>query len=97
MANAAPAAGEYGPVAPQETFWSVATKLRPGAKVSMDQVLLAIYRANPDAFDKGSFNGLLKGQTAGGVPSATDMLATPQAQAKAEVDHWRHRHAPSPA
>jgi pilus assembly protein FimV len=52
---------EYGPVAPQETLWSIAVKLRPGPKVSMDQVLLALYRANPSAFDHGHFNGLLKG------------------------------------
>ncbi|MFI4980289.1 MAG: FimV/HubP family polar landmark protein [Nevskiales bacterium] len=82
-------AGTYGPIAPQETFWSIATKLRPGPQVSMDQVLLAIYRANPQAFDKGSFNGLLKGHTLQ-VPSLAEMQDTPAPQAKTAVDAWRH-------
>ena len=81
--------GTYGPIAPQETFWSIATKLRPGPQVSMDQVLLAIYRANPQAFDKGSFNGLLKGHTLQ-VPSQAEMQETPAPQAKTAVDAWRH-------
>ena len=89
---AAPAASSgstYGPIAPQETFWSIANKLRPGPQVSMDQVLLAIYRANPQAFDRGSFNGLLKGQTLQ-VPSLAQMQEASAAQAKGAVDAWRH-------
>ncbi|MDB5975251.1 MAG: hypothetical protein JWR07_2011 [Nevskia sp.] len=80
--------GTYGPIAPQETFWSIANKLRPGPQVSMDQVLLAIYRANPQAFDKGSFNGLLKGHTLQ-VPGLAEMQETPAVQAKTAVDAWR--------
>ena len=86
--------GTYGPTAPQETFWSIGTKLRPGPQVTMDQVLLAIYRANPSAFDKGSFNGLLKGRTLQ-VPSLADMQETPPAQAKSLVEAWRHGSRPS--
>ena len=98
-AEAAPAASTgggstYGPTAPQETFWSIAAKLRPSPKVSMDQVLLAIYRANPSAFDKGSFNGLLKGRTLQ-VPSQGEMQETPPAQAKSLVDAWRHGSRPT--
>ena len=99
QAATAPAAatgssGSYGPIAPQETFWSIASKLRPGPQVSMDQVLLAIYRANPQAFDKGSFNGLLKGHTLQ-VPSAAEMQESSAAQAKAAVDAWRHGTRPA--
>jgi pilus assembly protein FimV len=81
--------GSYGPVAAQETFWSIATKLRPSPKVSMDQVLLAIYRANPHAFEGGSFNGLSKGHTLR-VPSLSEMQETPPAKAEAAVNAWRH-------
>lgn len=88
-ASGSGSAGTYGPIAPQETFWSIATKLRPGPQVSMDQVLLAIYRANPQAFDKGSFNGLLKGHTLQ-VPSLAEMQETSAPQAKTAVDAWRH-------
>jgi len=79
----------YGPIAPQETFWSIANKLRPGPQVSMDQVLLAIYRANPQAFDRGNFNGLLKGRTLQ-VPSLAQMQESSAAEAKTAVDAWRH-------
>jgi len=78
----------YGPIAPQETFWSIATKLRPGPQVSMDQVLLAIYRANPQAFDRGNFNGLLKGHTLQ-VPSLAQMQEASPAEAKSAVDACR--------
>ncbi len=84
----------YGPIAPQETFWSIATKLRPGPKVSMDQVLLAIYRANPQAFDRGNFNGLLKGRTLH-VPSLAQMQEAYAAEAKSAVDAWRHGTRPA--
>ena len=93
-AAAAGSGATYGPIAPQETFWSIATKLRPGPQVSMDQVLLGIYRANPQAFDKGGFNGLLKGQTLQ-VPSQAEMQESSAAQAKAAVDAWRHGTRPA--
>jgi pilus assembly protein FimV len=84
----------YGPIAPQETFWSIATKLRPGPQVSMDQVLLAIYRANPQAFDRGNFNGLLKGHTLQ-VPSLAQMQEASAPEAKSAVDAWRHGTRPA--
>jgi pilus assembly protein FimV len=83
----------YGPTAPHETLWSIATKLRPGPQVSMDQVLLALYRANPSAFDHGSFNGLIKGRTLQ-VPSLADMQGTSPAEAKVAVDNWRRGSRP---
>lgn len=86
----------YGPTAPHETLWSIATKLRPGPQVSMDQVLLALYRANPGAFDRGSFNGLIKGRTLQ-VPSLSDMESTPAAEAKVAVDNWRRGSHPGTA
>jgi pilus assembly protein FimV len=81
-------AGTYGPVRPGETFWSIATRLRPGSDVTMDQVLLALYRANPRAFDHGRFNGLLKGSVLR-VPDAEDLRAVPPEQAQAEIEGLR--------
>lgn len=95
-AIASASGSSYGPTAPQETLWSIATKLRPGPQVSMDQVLLALYRANPQSFDRGSFNGLLKGQTLK-VPSLADMQESSPEQAKQAVDAWRHGHHPGGA
>ncbi len=43
--------GSYGPVQKQETLWSIAYANRPSDSVSMDQMMQAIYEANPEAFD----------------------------------------------
>ena len=83
---ALPMADSYGPVQGRETLWSIATKLRPDASVSMDQVLLAIYKANPKAFD--GFNGLRKGSVLK-VPSAEDMRATGASAARARIAELR--------
>lgn len=84
----------YGPVKPAETLWSIATRMRPGPDVTMDQVLLAIYRQNPAAFD-GGINGLLKGAMLR-VPSAADMTAVSALDAKAEVTRLRNPRAAAP-
>lgn len=52
----------YGPVQPQETLWSIANAVRPDS-ASVNQTLLALYTANPTAFDRGRFDGLLRGVT----------------------------------
>lgn len=90
--HAAPGAS-YGPVLPSETLWSIATKLRPSAAITMDQVLLAIYRANPQAFE-GGINGLLKGSRLR-VPTAEDMTRADAVGARAEVAALRAQPAPA--
>lgn len=84
----------YGPVKPGETFWSIATRARPNAGVTMDQVLLSIYDANPKAFDQGRFNGLMKGRVLQ-IPSAQQMQSVSAADAKARVAALRRRTAAS--
>jgi pilus assembly protein FimV len=95
LAQAAPGStgGTYGPINSQETFWSIASRLRPGPQVTIEQVQLAIYRANPQAFGNGSFNRLLQGSTLR-VPSLAEMLKSPPAQALAAVSAWRQGRAP---
>jgi pilus assembly protein FimV len=78
--------GRYGPVGAQETLWSIATRLRPPA-ATMDQILLALYRANPQAFDRG-INGLLKGALLT-VPSSEEVLSVSPAAAREEVMRLR--------
>jgi pilus assembly protein FimV len=76
--------GMYGPVAPQETLWSIAYKLRPDpATITMDQMQVAIYNANPKAFS-GSIRGLMKGSMLR-IPSGEEARATDAASAKALV------------
>ncbi|MDO9454166.1 MAG: FimV/HubP family polar landmark protein [Stagnimonas sp.] len=76
------ATGTYGPVAPRETLWSIAAKVRPGAAVSMDQVLLALSEANPVAIQRGTT--VNKGAVLR-VPSAERMQAASAVEAKAKL------------
>ncbi|HUR40859.1 MAG TPA: FimV/HubP family polar landmark protein [Verrucomicrobiae bacterium] len=79
----------YGPTAPKETLWSIAYKLRPDPRtITMDQMQVAIFKANPQAFDKGRLTGLMKGQTLR-IPSADDIRAVDAASAKAQVANAR--------
>ena len=57
----ASAARTYGPVRYAETLWSIAAGLRPDASVSVQQMVLALQRANPRAFAGGNVNGLMSG------------------------------------
>ncbi len=70
--------GSYGPVVAKETLWSIATKVRPGSAVSMDQVILALAEANPVAIQRGTT--VSKGATLR-VPSAERMQSIPAATA----------------
>ena len=53
-------AGKYGPVKAGESLSQIASELRPAADITMNQLLLALYRANPDAFD-GNMNRIRRG------------------------------------
>jgi pilus assembly protein FimV len=78
--------GSYGPVAPQETLWSIAYKLRPdAATITMDQMQVAIFNANPKAFHGGSIRGLMKGSMLR-IPGADEIRAVDAASAKRMVD-----------
>ena len=102
-----PVDGErYGPVAPGTTPWRVALAIRPDNKVTMDQVLWALYSANPDAFD-GNLNLLIEGAILT-VPSRQAMINVSPAEAAAlvaedtaahhsEATAQRDRTSPAPA
>lgn len=50
----------YGPVRHGETLWGIASSLHGAAGVSINQMMVAIYRANPQAFS-GNINRLKAG------------------------------------
>lgn len=77
----------YGPIQRNETLWSIAMQVRPSPRVTMDQVQLALFRANPRAFD-GNLNTLQTGVTLQ-VPSADVMTAVSAAEARREVARQR--------
>ncbi|TAM29792.1 MAG: hypothetical protein EPN60_05995 [Nevskiaceae bacterium] len=70
----------YGPVKAQETLWSIATRVRPDASVSMDQVMYALALANPKTIQRGTT--VNKGAILS-LPAPDAMLANSPAEAKA--------------
>ncbi len=63
--------GEYGPVDANETLWQIADDLRPQG-ISIHQMMMALYQANPQAFLNNNINLLKKGQVLK-VPSAEEI------------------------
>ncbi|EKO3462792.1 AAA family ATPase [Vibrio fluvialis] len=53
----------FGPTTEQDTLWSIATRLKPSAAVTVQQTLLAIYRLNPQAFENQNIHSLIPGST----------------------------------
>jgi pilus assembly protein FimV len=81
-----PSGGEYGPVIKGETLWVIAETVRPDPSISMEQVMLALQQANPEAFIRNNIN-LLKVGVVLRVPSRDEMttLAADEARASAQA------------
>ncbi len=78
------AADEYGPIRRSETLWSIAERVRPDDSISMHQMMLALLRANPDAFVNGNMNLLKAGATLK-VPARDEVVALSAREALAET------------
>ncbi len=51
----------YGPVKQGDTLWVIARNSRPDNRVSIEQMMMALQRRNPDAFNRGNVNLLRRG------------------------------------
>lgn len=67
-----------------DTLWEIAEQVRPDGSVSMEQTMLGLLEANPDAFYDQNINNLKAGYVMR-VPSAAEMTAISQAEAQSEV------------
>ena len=67
-----------------DTLWEIARELRPDSSVSIQQMMLALLRTNPDAFSHGNINWLKAGADLW-MPSDFEMQALSAADAFAEV------------
>ncbi len=77
-------ASSYGPVRRSETLWTIAKQVRPDSDISMEQMMLALQRANPDAFMNNNINNLKAGATLT-VPSREDILSISPRDARNEA------------
>ena len=86
-------ASSYGPVKRSETLWSIAKNVRPDSGVSMEQMMLALQRANPEAFLDNNINNLMEGATLA-IPSREEILSISARDARAEVNRQSRVWAP---
>ena len=76
--------GDYGPTSDSDTLWSIASAMRPDSSTSVNQMMLALLRANPDAFLNQNINGLKRGQILR-MPNESELIALSNAEALADV------------
>ena len=82
-----------------QTLWGIASRARPDFRLTMNQTMLAIYEANPEAFG-GNINILRAGARLR-IPSADDIYRIDRAyalnEAKRQNAAWSGAPAPEPA
>ena len=83
-----------------ETLWGIANRMRPDGRLTMNQTMVAIYEANPDAFG-GNIN-LLRAGAYLRIPSADEVFRISRGSAFGEVKRQNEAWdggsvAPSPA
>jgi len=66
-----------------DTLWSITSQVRPDSRLTINQTMLAIYEANPDAF-AGNINVMSAGATLR-IPSADEVFRISRGDALAEV------------
>jgi pilus assembly protein FimV len=74
----------YGQVRRDDTLWSLAKNLRPSTDIGIEQMMIALQTANPDAFGDNNINNLHAGVTLK-VPDRDAILALSKRQARAEA------------
>ena len=75
---------DFGPTRSGDTLWSIASGTRPNSGVSVEQMMLALLRANPQAFIDDNINLLRKGQVLR-IPDSQAIDALSRSQALSEV------------
>ncbi len=78
----------YGPVRPNDTLWVIANRMRPDDSVTVNQMMLALVRDNPQAFYNGNVNQLKAGYVLR-IEDPASITAVPAARADAEIERQR--------
>ncbi|ALO35570.1 hypothetical protein CMT41_13245 [Colwellia sp. MT41] len=71
----------YGPITSKDTLWNIATRIKPDTRLSVYQVMQALYQKNPQAFVDSNINHLIEGQYLK-IPSFNNMMAINTESAK---------------
>ena len=73
-----------GPIGRNDTLWPLAKIHKPNNNVSVEQMMLALAKKNPDAFGRGNINVLLQGSSLI-IPSIGETISINKQEARAEV------------
>ena len=96
-APAMPAPAQYGPIRQGETLSKIAGKLDLPAGFSLDQTMLALLRANPDAFLGDDINRLRRGSVLR-VPGSAELGSVSAEEAgqvvRQQMQQWRQSRRP---
>ncbi|MFT3805594.1 FimV/HubP family polar landmark protein [Arenimonas sp.] len=91
--------GQYGPVEKGKTLWSIAESVKPDEALTTNQMMLALLRANPEAFDSDNINRLKSGSVLR-IPGREEVATLGPAEAaalvQAQASAWRTPPAPVP-
>ncbi|WP_407351878.1 FimV/HubP family polar landmark protein [Luteimonas sp. R10] len=91
--------GEYGPVQAGDTLSQIVQRIAPNDDVSLNQMMLALLRANPEAFIGGNVNLVRQGAVLR-IPPRDELTRVSAAEATAEVRaqvaRWREMSTPAP-
>ncbi len=85
---------QYGPTNRTDSLWRIANKTNAYSDVSVEQMMMSIYEANPRAFYKKNINALMAGRTLK-IPSKDVILKLSKRQAvdafKKQNNLWKGR------
>ncbi|PJK01337.1 ferrous iron transporter B [Lysobacteraceae bacterium NML91-0213] len=91
--------GEYGPVQAGDTLSQIVQRIAPDDSVSVNQMMLALLRSNPEAFIGGNINSLRQGAVLR-IPARDEALSVSTreatAEVRAQVARWRELSQPVP-
>jgi pilus assembly protein FimV len=80
--------GSYGPTVRGDTLWEIALRARSDRSMTVQQVMMALLRANPDAFFQENINALKEGAVLN-IPDASAMAAVSRSEAVGLTGrHW---------
>ena len=91
--------GEYGPTKRNDSLWKVAKKVNRHNDVSIEQMMMALYKANPTVFYKNNVNALKEGKTLK-IPEKSEIIKLSKEQAHTQFNRqmaiWEGRAVAEP-
>ncbi|MCG5536576.1 FimV/HubP family polar landmark protein [Ectothiorhodospira mobilis] len=67
-----------------DTLWALGERFRPGGDITVEQMMMALLRANPEAFGEGNINNLRRGQVLR-IPGRDEVTRLSPAEARQAV------------